>query len=64
MLGQHLVLVPLHRALQLILNKTIRIGDTKYHSNHNLSGYYSNRSLNQEVWPDFKLRYGNLKFES
>ena len=31
MLGQHLVLVTLHRGLQLTLSKTIRIGDTKYH---------------------------------
>ena len=32
MLSQHLVLVPLYNALELVLNKTIRIGDTKYHS--------------------------------
>ena len=31
MLVQHLVLVTLHRDLQLVLSKTIRIGDTKYH---------------------------------
>ena len=31
MLGSHLVLVTLNRGLQLLLSKTIRIGDTKYH---------------------------------
>ena len=31
MLGWHLVLVTLHRALQLVLSKTIKISDTKYH---------------------------------
>ena len=31
MLGQHLVLVTLHRKLQLVLSKTIRIGHTTYH---------------------------------
>ena len=31
MLGLHLVLVTLHRGLQLVLSKTIRIGDTKYY---------------------------------
>jgi hypothetical protein len=31
MLGYHLVLVTLHRGLQLVQRKTIRIGDTKYH---------------------------------
>jgi hypothetical protein len=31
MLGEHLVLVTLYRGLQLVLSKTIRIGDTKYH---------------------------------
>ena len=31
MLGLHLVLVTLHRSLQLVLNKTLGIGDTKYH---------------------------------
>ena len=31
MLGQHLVLATPCRGLQLVLNKTIRIGDTKYH---------------------------------
>ena len=31
MLGQHLVLVTLYCALQLVLSKTIRIGDTDYH---------------------------------
>ena len=31
MLDLHLVLVSLHRGLQLLLSKTIRIGDTKYH---------------------------------
>ena len=31
MLGSHLVLVTLYRGLQLVLSKTIRIGDTKYH---------------------------------
>ena len=32
MLGWHLVLVTLHRGLQLVLSKTIVIGDTKYHN--------------------------------
>jgi hypothetical protein len=31
MLGKNLVLVTLHRGLQLVLSKTIRIGDNKYH---------------------------------
>ena len=31
MLGEHLVLVTLYRGLQLVLSKTIRIVDTKYH---------------------------------
>ena len=31
MVGQHLVLVTLYCGLQLVLNKRIRIGDTKYH---------------------------------
>jgi hypothetical protein len=32
MLGEHLVLVTLDRGLQLVLSKTIRIGDdTKYY---------------------------------
>ena len=31
MLGQHLVLVTLHRGLRLVLSKTIRIGDIEYH---------------------------------
>ena len=31
MLGYRLVLVTLHRSLQLVLSKTIRIGETKYH---------------------------------
>ena len=31
MLGEHLVLVALHYDLQLVLSKTIRIGDTTYH---------------------------------
>jgi hypothetical protein len=31
MLGCHLVLVTLYHGLQLVLSKTIRIGDTKYH---------------------------------
>ena len=31
MLGQHLVLVTLYCNLQLVLSKTSRIGDTKYH---------------------------------
>ena len=31
MLGQHLVLVTLYYTLQLVLSKTIKIGDTKYH---------------------------------
>ena len=30
-LGYHLVLVTLYQCLQLLLSKTIRIGDTKYH---------------------------------
>ena len=30
-LGQPLVLGTLYRSLQLVLSKTIRIGDTKYH---------------------------------
>ena len=30
MLGSHLVLLTLRRSLQLVLSKTIRIGDTKY----------------------------------
>jgi hypothetical protein len=30
MLGWHLVLVKLHRILQLVLSKAIWIGDTKY----------------------------------
>jgi hypothetical protein len=30
MLGWHLVLVTLYRSLDLVLSKTIRIGDTKY----------------------------------
>ena len=30
MLGYHLLLVTLHQGLQLVLSKTIRIGDTKY----------------------------------
>jgi hypothetical protein len=30
MLGSHLVLVTLYRGLQLVLSKSIRIGDTKY----------------------------------
>jgi hypothetical protein len=29
MLGEHLALVTLHHGLQLVLSKTIRIGDTK-----------------------------------
>ena len=32
MLGDHLVLLTLHRGLQLILSKTTTIGDTKYHN--------------------------------
>jgi hypothetical protein len=32
MLGQHLVLVTLRHGLQLVLSKTIGIGDTKFHS--------------------------------
>ena len=31
MLGQRLVLVTLYRGLQLVLSKTTRIGDIKYH---------------------------------
>ena len=31
MLGEYLVLVTLYRNLQVVLSKTIRIGDTKYH---------------------------------
>ena len=31
MLGLHLVLVTMHSGVQLVLGKTIRIGDTKYH---------------------------------
>ena len=31
MLGQHLVLVTLRHGLQLLLSKTIRIGDIEYH---------------------------------
>ena len=31
MLGQHGVLVTLYRGLQLVLNKTARIGDTEHH---------------------------------
>jgi hypothetical protein len=31
MLGLHLVLVTVHHSLQLVLSKTIRIDDTKYH---------------------------------
>ena len=31
MLGEHLVSVTLYRSLQVVLSKTIRIGDTKYH---------------------------------
>ena len=31
MWGEHLVLVTLHRGLQLVSSKTIRIDDTKYH---------------------------------
>ena len=31
MLGWRLVLVTLYRGLQLVLSKTIRIGDPKYH---------------------------------
>ena len=31
MLGYHLVLVTLHCSLQLVLSKTINIGDTKYY---------------------------------
>ena len=31
MLGLHLVLMTLHRSLQLVLRKTSRSGDTKYH---------------------------------
>ena len=32
MLGQHLVLATLYHSLQLVLSKTIRIGDIKYHA--------------------------------
>ena len=31
MLGSHVVFVTLHRGLQLVLSKIIRIGDTTYH---------------------------------
>ena len=31
MLGVHLALVTLHRGLQLVLSKTNRIGNNKYH---------------------------------
>ena len=31
MLRSHLMLVALYYGLQLVLNKAIRIGDTKYH---------------------------------
>ena len=31
MLDQHLVLVTLYSGLQLVLSKTIRLGDTNYH---------------------------------
>ena len=31
MLGKHLVSTTSYRSLQLVLRKTIRIGDTKYH---------------------------------
>ena len=31
MLGKYVVLVTVFRGLQLVLSKTIRIGDTKYH---------------------------------
>ena len=34
MLGLHLVLMTLHHNLQLVLTKTIRNGDTKYHIYH------------------------------
>ena len=32
MVGSHLVLVTLHRGLKVVLTKSIRIGDTKYHT--------------------------------
>jgi hypothetical protein len=31
MLDYHVVLMTLYRGIQLLLSKTIRIGDTKYH---------------------------------
>ena len=31
MQGEHIVLVPLYRGLQLVSSKTIRIGNTKIH---------------------------------
>ena len=31
MVGKHLVLVTLQHNLQLVLSKTIKVGDTKYH---------------------------------
>jgi hypothetical protein len=32
MLGSHLVLVTLYRNLQIVSSKTIKIGDTNYHT--------------------------------
>ena len=31
MLGEHLVMVTLYHGLQLVMSKTIGIGDAKYH---------------------------------
>ena len=53
MLGLYLVLVTLNRGLKYILSKTISIGDIQYHIKCSLSDYYSNRSLNRDVRPDF-----------
>ena len=52
MLGQHLVLVTLHRGLYLILSKIIKIVDTKY---HNLNSFnfllaWSKMMFYRETW--------------
>ena len=44
--GYHLVLVTLHRGLQLVLSKTIRLGDSKYHIWCSLNLYHESSATN------------------
>ena len=48
MLDYHLLLITLHRGLQLVLSKTIRTADTKYHISYFMYICYLHRK--QDYW--------------